>query len=81
MAHCRSCPLFNAKRETCGTAGDMLKGEGVVTQTFGCWCYLPLKNRLHTDCWIWERCGDEPGPGWPRELNASHYEQHTTDNH
>lgn len=72
MRHCRECVLFNAKRQTCGTAGEMYENLNHEVEPLGCWCFLPLKNRMHTDCWLWLRASGDPTLGWPDELNASH---------
>ena len=70
--HCSACPVFNAELKLCGTPGEtFVDPETNRVETYGCGCYLPIKNRLHVDCWLWKRTGGTHG--WPDELNASFY--------
>jgi hypothetical protein len=69
---CSSCPIYDAHLKTCGTPGDTFVDRDTnKIEPYGCWCYLPLKNRLHVDCWLWKQTGGTHG--WPDELNASFY--------
>lgn len=66
---CEVCPIYNRKMQTCGTAGEVLADK---QHAFGCWCYMPVKARLATDCWLWER---NLTMGWPDELNSSYIDR------
>jgi hypothetical protein len=62
LSHCRKCPIYNHKRETCGTAGKEREYEDGTVEPEGCYCYMPLKVRIKdAECWLNE--GGEPG-GW-----------------
>lgn len=67
MSHCRKCPLFNKRLKTCGTAGQTFLHKG-QTLRLGCWCYLPLKNRLRCNCWLYDHT--DGLQGWPDHLNS-----------
>jgi hypothetical protein len=46
---CDACWLRNPKYDSCGTPGDMIRGEW---EALGCWCSLPLARFvLHKRCW------------------------------
>jgi hypothetical protein len=61
MVVCQECPVYVARRKTCG----FIDHEGV---TLGCGCYLPVLAKLRgTHCWLRENTQLE-GVGWPDEL-------------
>lgn len=68
MRECRNCGLFNRTTKTCGTAGSTFHDpETGRKERLGCWCYLPAKNAMPTNCWLYNVT--EGREGWPRELN------------
>lgn len=42
--------------------------------TFGCWCFMPIKVRfLDVNCWVWEKSGNRHiGYGWDDQLNGDY---------
>lgn len=71
MDSCRACSLYYEKRQSCGQPGETFSdGDTERPQTLGCWCYLPLANRLQKkDCWA--RANDLDR-GWPENLRPKH---------
>lgn len=68
MSQCRRCPIFNKKRKTCGTAGEMFNNPRTgKRETLGCWCLVTVKNLLKCNCWLYDITSGEQG--WPKELN------------
>lgn len=62
--HCRRCPMYCEKWQTCGEPGDM---DEETAMKIGCWCYLPLANNdPGKDCWA--RASGLENVGWPDEL-------------
>jgi len=67
MSQCRRCPLFNKTLKTCGTPGNTFQHQGQKLR-FGCTCYLPLKNRIPCNCWLYDFT--DGLQGWPDHLNS-----------
>lgn len=75
MASCKKCQMMDSEFSTCGTPGQTYKASiiwqgtpNAGTHSLGCWCYLPLANRIASkDCWARVN-GIAPDVGWPDEL-------------
>lgn len=66
MAICAGCPVFNARRKTCG----FIEHDG---KTLGCGCYLEVLGRLKdTHCWLRENT-DLKDVGWPDDLMSGEH--------
>jgi hypothetical protein len=73
MESCRHCHIYNRELGTCGTPGETYQETVVVktiefkrTKPLGCWCYLPIANRLpNKPCWA---RFNKLSFGWPDEL-------------
>jgi hypothetical protein len=61
LRKCFRCPIFDRKRLTCGTPGDVEKtytGEDGSQRPMGCFCYMPVKVALaDAVCWFDQHTG------------------------
>jgi len=68
QVHCHHCPLYNKSRRTCGTPGRTYVDHHGNLLRLGCWCLLPLKNRIPSNCWLSN--ASHGSKGWPINLNS-----------
>jgi hypothetical protein len=61
LAVCRSCPLWYAPLQTCGS--PLKRGWSGL----GCYCFMPAKARTRTaECWADEQFGIDAEFGWKK---------------
>lgn len=67
MDHCRSCPFFEPKLQSCGHIPETtFDTDTTRVVPLGCWCYLPIAASIpEKDCWARAHNIDV---GWPDHL-------------
>lgn len=59
MSVCRSCPIFYAPLQTCGSPLKRYEGIPKEITRIGCWCHMPTKAFREASCWRYETvCSD-----------------------
>jgi hypothetical protein len=68
LGTCRACPMFDERRQTCGTVGEWYDDPDTGRkEPLGCWCFLPIKVHTPCNCWLIGRI--QSAFAWPKELN------------